>query len=316
MLIDEAFIIFRAGHGGPGKVSFYPGEKAGPDGGNGGRGGDIYLVATSDLTALRPYTTKKVKAAENGKPGGSFLKFGPDGKDLEVVLPVGSVITDQNSGKTIELTKPGEKILFAQGGLGGRGNYEFRSSRRTTPEFAQPGLPGEEKPCTILLKLIADYGFIGLPNAGKSSLLNELTAASVKVANYPFTTLEPNLGTLANGKIIADIPGLIEGAHEGKGLGIKFLKHIEKVSMLLHCLPADSPDILKDYQTVRSELEEYNPLLLQKPEIIIITKFDTVDTKTLNMLEKSLKKLKKEIIKVSIYDYESIELLRKTLTNK
>ncbi len=314
MLIDEAFIIFRAGHGGPGKVSFYPGEKAGPDGGNGGRGGDVYLIATSDLTALRPYTSKKVKAAENGSAGQSFLKSGHDGKDLEVILPVGTVLTDQETGKVTELTTPGQKVLFCTGGLGGRGNYEFRSSRRTTPEFAQPGLPGEEKACTIQLKLIAQYGLIGLPNAGKSSLLNELTAANVKVANYPFTTLEPNLGTLPNSRIIADIPGLIEGASGGKGLGIKFLKHIEKVEMLLHCISAESDNPEGDYKTIRNELKLYNPELLEKPELILLTKSDTQNEKGVEKIIKSLKKLNPEVITVSIHNFDQIESLKKYLS--
>lgn len=313
MLIDEAHIIFKGGHGGPGRVSFYPGETSGPDGGNGGRGGDVYIVATSDLTALRPFTTKKVKAAENGEMGGKNLSFGSDGKDIEVILPVGTVLTDQNTGKIVELTKPGERILFAKGGLGGRGNAEFKSSRRTTPKFAQPGLPGEEKDCIVELKLIADFGLIGLPNAGKSSLLNELTSANVKVANYPFTTLEPNLGALENNKIIADIPGLIEGAHTGKGLGIKFLKHIEKVGILLHCISADSEDVLHDYHTIYNELNEYKEELISKKEIIILTKSDMTSEKELKEKIKQLKKLKKEIVPASIYDYDSIQNLKKNL---
>jgi GTPase len=313
MLIDEAHIIFKGGHGGPGRVSFYPGETSGPDGGNGGRGGDVYIVATSDLTALRPFTTKKMKAAENGEMGGKKLSFGSDGKDIEVTLPVGTVLTDRNTEKVLELTKPGERILFCKGGLGGRGNADFKSSVRTTPKFAQPGLPGEEKDCIVELKLIADFGLIGLPNAGKSSLLNELTAANVKVANYPFTTLEPNLGALANNKIIADIPGLIEGAHEGKGLGIKFLKHIEKVGVLLHAIAADSDNVLRDYQTIYNELHEFKNDLNDKKEIIILTKTDMVSEKELKEKMKTLKKLKREIITASIYDYDSIEALKKML---
>jgi GTP-binding protein len=313
MLVDEAKIVFRAGHGGPGRVSFFPGETSGPDGGNGGRGGDVYLQATTDLTALRPYTTKKVKFAGNGEMGGKNLKFGSDGNDIIVHLPVGSVITDQTTGKVLELSIPDEKILFCKGGLGGRGNAEFKSSVRTTPTFAQPGLPGDEKDCTVILKLIADYGLIGFPNAGKSSLINELTKADVKVANYPFTTLEPNLGALHGGKIIADIPGLIEGAHDGKGLGIKFLKHIEKVTTLLHCLTVESEDLKKDYETIRNELGEYNPELLEKAEILLLTKHDMVTEKELKEKIKIAKKLNKNVEVVSIHDYESIELLRKKL---
>jgi len=315
MLIDEAHIIFRAGHGGPGRVSFFPGETSGPDGGNGGRGGDVYLQATTDLTALRPYTTKKVKFAQKGEMGGKKLMFGADGLDVVVLLPVGSVVTDLNTGIVVELTIPDEKILFCKGGLGGKGNTEFKSSRRTTPDFAQPGLPGEEKNCIIVLKLIADFGLIGLPNAGKSSLINELTKADVKVANYPFTTLEPNLGALHGGKVIADIPGLIEGAHDGKGLGIKFLKHIEKVTTLLHCISAESDDLKRDYNTIRTELGEYNPELLEKKEILLLTKHDTLNEKELKATLKEASKLNKDIEVVSIHDYESIERLRKLLTS-
>ena len=284
MFIDEVEITLRAGHGGAGKVSFYPGLKSGPDGGNGGKGGDIYLKVTSDLTALNQFSREKFLRAEGGEPGGSNRKFGKDGKDLEISLPLGTSLIDKTSGEEIELNDLNQKVLVCKGGLGGRGNFEFKSSRRTTPMFAQKGLPGEEKHFKVVLKSIADFGLIGLPNAGKSSLLNELTAAKAKIADYPFTTLEPNLGVLGSpstppgrsgrGKILADIPGLIEGASEGKGLGIKFLKHIEKVSLLLHCIEADSDDLVRDYHTVMEELKSFNPALLKKKEIILVTKSD------------------------------------------
>lgn len=280
MLIDEADIILRAGHGGAGKVSFYPKEKAGPDGGNGGRGGDIYINATSDLTALNQFTQKKIIEAERGEPGGNFCKFGRDGKDIEIAMPVGTVIRDKLTGDEMEFNQVGERILICKGGIGGRGNAELKSARRTTPMYAQKGMPGQERELSVVLKLIADFGLIGLPNSGKSSLLNELTAASAKVANYPFTTLEPNLGVL-NRKIIADIPGLIEGASEGKGLGIKFLKHIEKVGLLLHTVSVESENVAKDYLSVIRELEKYNPELIKKQEIILLTKSDLVENNQL-----------------------------------
>lgn len=316
MFIDEAEIVFKGGHGGPGKVSFYNRTKGGPDGGNGGRGGDVYIIGTSDLMALRNFTVKKEIAAENGAMGESNRKFGKDGSDTEIRLPIGCLLEDLNTGEKFEITKPDQRILIAPGGLGGRGNYEFRSSRNTTPMYAQPGLPGLERYVKVNLSLIADFGLIGLPNAGKSSLLNELTRANAKVANYPFTTLEPNLGVL-NKHILADIPGLIEGASEGKGLGIKFLKHIEKTSTLLHCISSETTDLKADYQLIRSELKKYNPNLLEKPEIIVITKTDLIDDKSLKELVKQAKKLAKNklVITVSIHDWDALKQLTEALAN-
>lgn len=310
MLIDEADVIFRAGHGGAGKVSFYPGKKAGPDGGNGGKGGDIYVEATSDLSALRQFTHKKLIEGENGQPGSSNRKSGRNGEDKVVAIPVGSLITLSDSKEAIELAEPGQKVLIAKGGLGGRGNFELKSSRRTTPMFAQTGLTGETIEAHISLRYIADYGLIGLPNAGKSSLLNDLTQTDVKVASYPFTTLEPNLGVL-NQKIIADIPGLIEGASKGAGLGIRFLKHIEKVKLLIHCLASDSLEPYQDYLVVRKELAEYDSKLLDKPEVIVLTKTDLIDKAKLKMVAGQFKG--KKVLDVSIYDYDSLEKLKKAI---
>lgn len=315
MLIDEVEIILEAGHGGAGKVSFGPGKKSGPDGGNGGKGGAIYLAVTSDLTALNRFSREKFLKAEYGEPGASNKRTGMDGKDLTVVLPIGTSVIDQDSGEEIvELNNLDQRFLICRGGLGGRGNFELRSPRNTTPMYAQKGLPGEEKHLKLLLKLIADFGLIGFPNAGKSSLLNELTAASVKTANYPFTTLEPNLGVM-DSRIIADIPGLIEGASQGKGLGIKFLKHIEKVSLLLHCISSESEDPLKDYKVVLEEMKKFNPELLEKKETVLLTKSDLVTKEELEKKLKTLKKLKKEIYPVSIHDFEGIEFLKKVLSS-
>src|SRR3989344_1705592 len=240
MLIDEVEITITGGHGGSGKVSFGPGKKSGPDGGNGGRGGDVYILATTDLYALNQFTKTKNVEGNNGQAGGGTRKSGEDGKDLEILIPLGTELQDKDSGEIINLDSLDEKILIAKGGLGGRGNYEFRSPFNTTPMYSQKGLPGQKRNLKVLLKLIADFGLIGLPNAGKSSLLNELTNASAKIGDYQFTTLEPNLGVIPSryperseeSKIIADLPGLIEGAATGRGLGIKFLKHIEKVGLL------------------------------------------------------------------------------------
>lgn len=312
MFVDEAEIELIAGHGGPGKVSFYRPPVKGPDGGNGGKGGDIYFTSSDSVSTLGYFTKHKKLNADNGNAGESNRKSGSSGLDLYIQIPVSTQVTDLDSGETFVFPKPGITILMAEGGKGGRGNFEFRSSRNTTPEYAQPGLLGKSRKIKLNIKLIADIGLIGLPNSGKSSLLNELTNAQAKVGNYPFTTLEPNLGVFGK-KIIADIPGIIEGATEGKGLGLKFLKHIEKVKVLLHCIPSDSLDPINDYTTVRNELISFNKQLGRKKEIILLTKSDMVSENGLEELKKELEKLGKEILAVSIYNFDSIENLKKYL---
>lgn len=312
MFVDEAQVQLIAGHGGAGKVSFHRPPVKGPDGGNGGKGGDIILRSSDSVSTLGFFTKHKVVNADNGASGESNRKSGKDGPDLYLDVPVSTQITDLNSGETFVLPKPSMEIKLCIGGKGGRGNFEFRSSRNTTPEYAQPGLSGQSRTVKIQIKLIADIGLIGLPNSGKSSLLNELTNANARTGNYPFTTLEPNLGVHGK-KIIADIPGIIEGASEGKGLGLKFLKHIEKVKVLLHCIPSDSRDPINDYQTVRKELIIFNKQLARKKEIILLTKSDMADEKGLEELKKELQNLGKEIIAVSIYNFDSIEKLKKYL---
>lgn len=316
MLIDEiAQITLKAGSGGPGKVAFGKMLKSGPTGGNGGKGGDVYITAISDIKALIQFSREKLKAAENGIPGASEKRTGGNGKDLTVSLPVGTVLTDLQLGEVIELTQKGETMLVARGGIGGLGNFDLRSARNTTPTKAQKGLPGEERNFKVELKLLADFGLIGLPNSGKSSLINELTAAKFLTADYPFTTLEVNLGVFESypRKIIADIPGLIEGASGGRGLGIKFLKHIEKVGLLLHCIASNSEDIKKDYLVIRKELEEYSPKMMDKEEMILMTKSDLASEKELKEKLKILKKFAKKVLPVSIYNFESIEALKKEL---
>lgn len=315
MLLDEVDIKLSGGHGGAGKVSFGPGKRSGPDGGNGGRGGDVYINVTSDLTALNQFSKKKSISAEEGSQGMGNQRSGKDGNNLIVTVPIGTELIDRNTGEIFKLEDLSQEVLICKGGLGGKGNAEFKSSSNTTPTYAQKGLEGQIREFKANLKLIADFGLVGLPNAGKSSLLNELTNANAKVGDYNFTTLEPNLGVLES-HVIADIPGLIEGASEGKGLGIKFLKHIEKVGLLLHCISSDSKDPEKDYKIIRKELGDYNPELLEKEEIILLTKSDLVDKKDLEKKKTELKKFKKEIIMVSIHDWDSLNVLKTQLLQR
>lgn len=311
MLVDEIEVNVCAGKGGKGKMSFGKIQYSGPDGGNGGRGGDVYFIGTDDIYALNQFTQNNQLVAENGEDGGYNLKHGANGHHLEVYLPIGTVIYNQDNDEIItEILAKGDRFLIAKGGDGGKGNYEYRSSTNTTPTYAQWGEKGEEFNLKLVLKLIANVGFIGLPNSGKSSLLNELTNANAKIGNYNFTTLSPNLGVMDH-LVIADIPGLIEGASGGKGLGISFLKHIEKVTVLVHCLSAESLDPKKDYQIIRKELEAYNKALLKKPEILLVTKTDLVEKSTITKILKVLKTHKP--IPVSIHDWESVEKLKETL---
>lgn len=313
MIVDDIKITVQAGHGGKGMVAFskIKGMK-GPMGGNGGIGGSVFLEGVADLGALRQFRFKKDYAAQDGENGRSGLHDGAKAEDFILLVPVGTVCHNLNTHKDIEITKIGQREMVAQGGRGGKGNWFFRSSINTTPKQSQPGIPGDFFELRLELKMIADVGFIGLPNVGKSSLLNELTKAQAKVANYPFTTLEPNLGVYYD-LILADIPGLIEGASTGKGLGIKFLKHVERTKALFHFVAADSADPIYDYKTVRAELEAYNPLLLEKPEDIFISKSDSVNKKIITKIKKDFKKIKKEVTPISIIDPESIDQVKKIL---
>lgn len=311
MFVDEAEVIFQAGNGAPGKASFYRGYKSGPDGGDGGDGGNLFITVTSDLTILAQFMGNKTRMAESGENGNKCRKRGRNGKDTTVILPLGATLTDQNTGEIIELDDLNKKILLCKAGHGGRGTYALRSPSNTTPQKAEPGTPGQKRNLKIVLKLIADYGLIGLPNAGKSSLLNVLTASCAKVADYPFTTIEPNLGVMGK-KVLADIPGLIEGASIGKGLGIKFLKHIQKVSILLHCISAESDSLEADYKTVREELRKFNPVLTEKKEIILLTKSDTVSPEDLGKKGKIMAGYG-FVCPVSVLDDQSLSEMKKLL---
>lgn len=315
MLIDEAFITVRGGHGGPGKVSFFPGYKTSPSGGDGGVGGDVYAKANAQMVSLDRYVGQSKFQGENGQGGENFRRRGHDGKDLYLQMPVGTLIRDIETGEEFELEKDEQTILLCKGGKGGHGNDFFKSSTNISPTQSQPGLKGTERRIKLIMRMIADVGFIGYPNAGKSSLLNELTAANVKTANYPFTTLSPNLGVMGN-VVLADIPGLIEGASEGKGLGTKFLKHVEKVKILLHCITCESEDILKDYDTVRNEMVSFNPLLEKKPEIVLITKADLVPPAEIKKLVTKIKKKNKDAYSVSIHDLDAIKKLSKIIMDR
>lgn len=312
MLIDEAKITITAGKGGDGAVHFSSSRhnpKGGPDGGNGGQGGDVYLQAVRDIMRLKKYKAQTRFQAENGKRGADKDKTGANGQDLILKIPAGTQVEIIEKNKIHDLVRSGQKVLVATGGRGGRGNTAFKSSRNTTPRQFDFGKEGESFTLALHLKLIADLGFIGLPNAGKSSLLNALTKAHARVAAYPFTTLEPNLGVLPNGLILADIPGLIEGASKGKGLGHKFLKHIERTKILLHCLSSESLDLEKDYRIIRQELSDFNPLLLKKKEILFLTKTDLLTTKKTKEKLKILKKLNPSTYPTSIHQNT---LLKKT----
>ena len=313
MLIDDVEIKINAGNGGKGAVAFNKNlGSLGPVGGSGGKGGSVYGEGVSDLTALRQFRFQKEFFAENGKDGRDQFRDGRDGADLILKLPVGTAAHNLATGAEINFEKTGEKILLAKGGEGGKGNFHFRSSTNTSPKQFESGMTGEQFSFRMELKFIADVGFIGLPNVGKSSMLNKLTNAASKVGNYPFTTLEPHLGAYYE-LIIADIPGLIEGSSAGKGLGIKFLRHIERTRILFHFISAESPAPLKDYETIRKELDAWNAALLEKAERIFITKSDLVESEELEKKLSLLNKAGLNAMAISINDDKSIKEIEKIL---
>jgi GTP-binding protein len=303
MLIDEADILIKAGDGGNGSASFKRNaqtSRGGPDGGNGGNGGNVYIKGVDDITLLIAFRYTKEVRAEDGVNGAKQNLYGRNGKDTILNLPLGTYIKDLKTNEVFEVNSK-EPFLIARGGKGGRGNNEFKSATNQAPKFAEKGEKGEERRVQLVLKLIADVGLIGLPNSGKSTLLSILTNAHPKIGNYPFTTLEPNLGVM-DGLILADIPGLIEGASSGKGLGIKFLRHVEKTKILIHCIDIENEDIKKTYETIRKELAEYDESLTQKREILLLTKSDLVDKKIVEKKLKIAKKLNNDSYAISVYD--------------
>ncbi|HXK38152.1 MAG TPA: GTPase ObgE [Candidatus Paceibacterota bacterium] len=316
--VDELTIHMAAGDGGNGVVRWRHDkgkEYAGPAGGDGGNGGNVYVMGSRDLGLLYKYRHQKEFDAERGVDGGSDSLFGRNGKDFTLVVPVGTVVTLLDSGKVFDVLTEDEPILLLEGGRGGLGNERFKSSTNRSPDRATPGKPGEQSDVHLELRLVVDVGFLGFPNAGKSSLLNELTNATAKIGAYQFTTLEPNLGAFY-GYVLADIPGLIEGAATGKGLGIKFLRHVSRTKMLLHLISLENEDVLAAYNTMRKELESFGNGLPEKEEIILLTKTDLVDEKTVEAAKKKLAKLGHEIYAISVIDDVSIKAFRDMLIAK
>lgn len=290
MLIDRARIFVKAGDGGNGVVSFHR-EKyinaGGPDGGDGGKGGDVIFVVDEGLRTLIDFKYKKKYVAESGENGGSSNCSGKGGKDLVIKIPPGTIIRDETNSRIVaDMIKPGQTIVLAKGGKGGAGNQHFATSTRQIPSFAKSGNPGEELMALLELKILADVGLVGFPNAGKSTILSVISAATPKIADYPFTTLEPNLGVVNLEGIasfaVADIPGLIEGAHEGVGLGHEFLRHVERTKLLVHVVDVaaiDGRDPLDDFYKINSELKLYNPKLAERPQIVAANKIDLTSGK-------------------------------------
>lgn len=319
MFVDKVLVKIKAGDGGRGIVSFrhekYV-DKGGPDGGDGGDGGDVVAKASNNQDTLATYRYRKLIKAENGQDGGKRKKHGKRGKELTLDVPIGTVITNENGEILADFQKSGQTAVIAKGGKGGFGNAHFVSSRRQAPRIYEKGEPGEQLELTFELKSIADVGLVGLPNAGKSTLLSAVSNAHPEVANYAFTTLNPHLGVVDIAKdknlLLADIPGLIEGASTGKGLGDEFLRHVERTSVLLHMIDVYSNDITKDYKVIKKELSKYSKDLAKKPQIVAITKIDGFDK---DLLQEQILKLKKtlpkncDIFAISSHNKEGIKEL-------
>ncbi len=297
--IDYVKIHCRSGKGGPGSQYMRREKyiaKGGPAGGDGGRGGHVIVKGNAQLWTLLPLKYRKHIKATHGDPGGKNQMHGKDGEDEIVEVPIGTIIKDEETGEVLsEISEDGQEFIVMEGGKGGKGNVHFKNSVNQTPRYAQPGIPEQEGWIILELKILADVGLVGFPNAGKSTLLSVVSAAKPEIANYPFTTLTPNLGIVAyrdyRSFVMADIPGIIEGAHEGKGLGLRFLRHIERNSVLLFMVPADADDIKKEYEILVNELQQYNPELLDKPRLLAISKSDMLDAELQSEIEKDLPKL-------------------------
>lgn len=294
--IDYVKILCRSGKGGAGSRHFYRAKyipKGGPDGGDGGRGGHIILRGNKNMWTLLPLKFQRHIFAGNGESGSGGRSFGKDGEDRIIEVPIGTVVFDAETGEFLcEITSDGEEIKLLKGGRGGLGNWHFKSATNQTPRYAQPGEPAIEKSVILELKLLGDVGLVGFPNAGKSTLLSSVSAAKPKIADYPFTTMEPQLGIVSyrdnRSFVMADIPGIIEGASEGKGLGLRFLRHIERNAVLLFLVPADATDIAKEYEILLNELSRFNPELMDKQRVLAVSKSDMLDDELMAEIEKEL----------------------------
>lgn len=320
-MIDTAVIKVKAGDGGNGHVSFRREKyipKGGPDGGDGGNGGDVYFVCNENISTLLDFHSKPLYNAKSGQEGGKKNMTGANGEDLNIKVPVGTLVYEKRENEVdilvADLIRHGQTFLITKGGKGGKGNINFKSSTNQTPIQYTPGTKGQEKNIRLEIKIVADVGLIGMPNAGKSTLLNHLTNSNAKVANYPFTTLSPNLGvyTLKSGQtiVLADIPGLIEDAFTGKGLGGDFLRHIERTRMLIHLVDGFSLNAFEDYKTIVNELKQYGKGVLQKPTLVAINKIDLTETKEhLDLIKESFKKINIEVFAISGVTGEGIDNL-------
>lgn len=314
--IDHVKMYCRSGNGGAGAISFRREKhvpKGGPDGGNGGKGGSVILRGNSQLWTLLHLRYKKHIAADNGENGSGHGSSGSDGKDQILEVPLGTTAKDAETGEVLlEVTEEGQEVILLPGGRGGLGNENFKTATKQTPRYAQPGEEGEEKTCILELKLLADVGLVGFPNAGKSTLLSVLSAAKPEIADYPFTTLVPNLGVVSyrddKSFVMADIPGIIEGASDGKGLGLRFLRHIERNSILLFMVPADADDIVAEYQILLNELTKYNPELLDKDRILAISKCDMLDEELIAEMSASFPKDLKPLFISSLANMGLVDL--------
>jgi GTP-binding protein len=324
--IDEVTIVVQSGDGGRGCVSFRRERhiaRGGPDGGDGGHGGNVILQTTSHKRTLYHLQNQKRYQAKNGVPGSGKQKTGANGADIILELPPGTIITDVETGEMLhDMVEPGQRVVIARGGRGGQGNTRFKSSTHRAPRFAQPGEPGQALTIKLELKLLADVGLMGLPNAGKSTLISILSAAQPKIANYPFTTLTPNLGVVqgptAEPFVVADIPGLIEGAHQGAGLGIRFLKHVERTRVLVHVIDAaaiDPKDPLAGYRTINRELSKYSEALAKKKQLVVLNKLDIEGTQELaDIFCKALPEC--DILRISAATHQGLHQLIAAMTQK
>lgn len=317
MFIDFITIRVRAGDGGKGSVSFRREKyvpKGGPDGGDGGHGGEVVLVADVNLHTLQDIGQHRHYSAESGENGGGSNRHGRNGRDVFIRVPVGTVVRDMKSDELLgDLVEKGQKLVVASKGLGGRGNSHFKSPTNRTPREFEPGTRGEQREISLELKVLADVGLVGFPNAGKSTLLATVSAAKPKIADYPFTTLTPNLGIVKAGEfqsfVMADIPGLIEGAHAGKGLGVQFLKHIERTRVLLFLIDAQSTDVEKDYATLKRELRSFNAALLRRKRIVVLSKLDTMA----GVSRKRTMKDKTPVLAISAVTHQGIDEMVRVL---